>query len=69
MIKGLWVTAVTAGLIAQPSLASNNCLDDAMIVFDGSGSMSHAGTSALNSTKIQDAREALAIALLRALAS
>lgn len=50
-------TAVT--LTAGPLIASQSCTDDAMLVFDGSGSMSEMGFNLLDEPRIFEARRAV----------
>ncbi len=50
---------VLTAVLATPSLASETCTDDAMIVFDGSGSMSEMGFNDLSEPRIFEARRAM----------
>ena len=63
MAKGMarrWVAGLaTALVLAGPGGASEMCTDDAMIVFDGSGSMSEMGFNRLGAPRIFEAREAI----------
>lgn len=55
-----WVAGLAAALVlAGPGGASEMCTDDAMIVFDGSGSMSEMGFNRLGAPRIFEAREAI----------
>ena len=54
---------LTAICAALPAFASENCSDDAMIVFDGSGSMAEMGFNQIDEPRIFDARRAVARAL------
>ncbi len=54
---------VSSLLTAQTALASEACSTDAMIVFDGSASMSEAAAPGSRSTRIEDARAAMARAM------
>lgn len=49
-----------AFFLATPVLATDNCAEDAMIVFDGSGSMAESGFNQLDEPRIFQAREAVA---------
>ncbi len=60
--------AFTLALITQPLQATANCLTDAMIVFDGSGSMSEV-TPEFRTPRIVEAREAIARAMPQVTAS
>ncbi|WP_299679945.1 vWA domain-containing protein [uncultured Roseobacter sp.] len=51
--------ATTAMLAAGPLIASQSCTDDAMLVFDGSGSMSEMGFNLLDEPRIFEARRAV----------
>ena len=62
MIRKLLLSAATF-LAAAPSLAAAGCAEDAILVFDGSASMSEVTFSAMNNTRIVDARAALRRAL------
>ncbi|MCV6596474.1 MAG: VWA domain-containing protein [Mangrovicoccus sp.] len=52
---GLWLSAALAGALG----AGPQCTEDAMIVFDGSGSMSEMGFNHLDEPRIFDARRAM----------
>ncbi len=57
-----FLTGFLATAIAMPSIAQNlpdNCTEDAMLVFDGSGSMAEMGFNGLDQPRINDARQAL----------
>ncbi|HCE72488.1 MAG TPA: hypothetical protein DET67_15435, partial [Ruegeria sp.] len=54
-----------AGLLPVPALGEADCTQDAMIVFDASGSMAEMGYNGLDRPRILDAREALHDALPR----
>ncbi|WP_299965209.1 VWA domain-containing protein [uncultured Roseobacter sp.] len=49
----------SASLCAAPTIASQRCTEDAMIVFDGSGSMSEMGFNLLDEPRIFEARRAV----------
>ena len=49
--------------LTHPLLASERCSEDAMIVFDGSGSMGEMGFNLLSEPRIFEAREAMARAI------
>ncbi|GFE52317.1 hypothetical protein So717_40700 [Roseobacter cerasinus] len=51
--------ATAATLAAGPLIASQSCTDDAMLVFDGSGSMSEVGFNLLDEPRIFEARRAV----------
>ena len=54
------ISSLAVGILAAwPSLASENCLEDAMIVFDGSGSMAETGFNQLDEPRIFEARRAI----------
>jgi Ca-activated chloride channel family protein len=63
------LAALALGLFAQPSfdtaLAAASCATDAMLVFDGSASMSEIGFDIQENTRISDARTALHRAMPR----
>ena len=46
-------------LVATPLGASEDCTEDAMVVFDGSGSMAEMGFNQIDSPRIVEARKAL----------
>lgn len=48
-----------AACLAQPVAATDNCTADAMVVFDGSGSMAEMGFNLLNEPRIMSARRAV----------
>ncbi|MFK7876177.1 MAG: VWA domain-containing protein [Paracoccaceae bacterium] len=50
-------------LISTRAIATDNCMADAMIVFDGSGSMAEIGFNDLNEPRIFEARRAMAEAI------
>lgn len=50
-------------LAATPVGATDNCTEDAMIVFDGSGSMAEMGFNLINEPRIFEARRAMAKAV------
>jgi Ca-activated chloride channel family protein len=50
-------------LAAGPLFAAETCVEDAMIVFDGSGSMAEAGFNLLDEPRIYEARRALEVAM------
>lgn len=50
-------------LSASVASAQSNCADDAMIVFDGSGSMAEMGFNDINEPRIFEARRAMASAI------
>lgn len=52
-----------AALILTPSLAFANCTEDAMLVFDASGSMAEMGYNGLDHPRINEARTAIRRAL------
>ncbi|SEN51228.1 vWA domain-containing protein [Palleronia pelagia] len=54
-----WVALAAMVLAVQPAIASQDCTEDAIIVFDGSGSMSEMGFNRLDTPRIFEAREAL----------
>ena len=54
------LAAITLSLFALPALAERSCVGDAMIVFDGSGSMAEVGFNQINEARIFDARRAMA---------
>lgn len=55
------ITAVLAlALSAAPAMAERSCVGDAMIVFDGSGSMAEVGFNLFDEPRIFDARRAVA---------
>ncbi len=61
LLKTLLAGVLGTGLVA-PSIAQNlpdSCTQDAMLVFDGSGSMAEMGFNGLNQPRINDARLAL----------
>ena len=49
--------------LSQPLAASDDCAEDAMIVFDGSGSMGEMGFNLLSTPRIFEARDAMARAV------
>lgn len=54
------VTGYLVGLVALlPGVASANCTHDAMLVFDGSGSMASMGFNGLDQPRIVEARRAI----------
>ena len=57
------LTAAFTLCLALPSAASENCTEDAMIVFDGSGSMGEMGFNMLGEPRIFEARRAMARAV------
>lgn len=50
-------------LIAAPAMATDRCTEDAMIVFDGSGSMAEMGFNQIDEPRIFEARRAVAEAV------
>ena len=64
MLRG-WIkqTGLLASTLASlaPTIAqaTDNCLEDAMIVFDGSGSMAEMGFNLLDEPRIHEARRAI----------
>ena len=56
MISALRLAVV---LLAAPTLAAGDCFEDAMIVFDGSGSMAETGFNQLDEPRIFEARRAI----------
>ncbi len=60
LASGLMLAAGPAGLAQQTTA---QCADDAMLVFDGSGSMAEMGYNLLSQPRIFDAREALRLSL------
>ena len=59
LFRQVVILALGTGLASAPLPASEDCTEDAMIVFDGSGSMSEMGFNQLNRPRIFDAREAV----------
>lgn len=55
--------ALATNLFAQTALATEDCFNDAMIVFDGSGSMSESGYSGAEFPRIVDAQLAMELSL------
>lgn len=55
--------ALSALLAALPAMATETCTEDAMIVFDGSGSMAEMGFNQIDEPRIFDARRAVAQAI------
>ena len=53
--------ALAIALCAAPAFAERSCVGDAMIVFDGSGSMAEVGFNLFNEPRIFDARRAMAM--------
>ncbi|MEM0899920.1 MAG: VWA domain-containing protein [Pseudomonadota bacterium] len=53
------ITAVATMSVTLPSLASDVCTDDAIVVFDGSGSMAEMGFNNLDEPRILEARRAI----------
>ena len=49
-----------AALAATPLAASDDCTEDAMVVFDGSGSMAEMGFNQIDAPRIVEARQAIA---------
>lgn len=57
----LWLgAAITLTVLAHPAFAERSCIGDAMIVFDGSGSMAEVGFNQFDEPRIFDARRAMA---------
>lgn len=59
LLSSFVVTLLSASVTA----AQSNCADDAMIVFDGSGSMAEMGFNDINEPRIFEARRAMASAI------
>ncbi len=55
--------AVLSLALVSPALTAADCTDDAMIVFDGSGSMAEMGFNQIGEPRIFDARRAVARAM------
>ena len=55
--------ALTLALLALPAHASDDCTEDAMLVFDGSGSMAEMGYNRIGEPRIFEARRAVADAI------
>lgn len=53
------LASTLASLAPTLALATDNCLEDAMIVFDGSGSMAEMGFNLLDEPRIHEARRAI----------
>ena len=70
-LKATLVATLTAGLVATGAHGegsgntSSLCIDDAMLVFDGSGSMAAMGHNGLDQPRIVEAREAMRLAMPR----
>lgn len=56
-------TLLTVALAITPAMASEDCTEDAMVVFDGSGSMAETGFNRLDEPRIFEARRAVAEAM------
>ena len=54
------LAALALSALAVPALAERSCTSDAMIVFDGSGSMAEMGFNQIDDPRIFDARRAMA---------
>ncbi len=65
VFSGVWgrVVSVAASLSLAGSMVSANCTEDAMIVFDGSGSMAEMRFNQIGEPRIFDARRAVRTAL------
>ncbi len=61
MFPKLRCLAALAAMLTTPSIAeeTSKCTDDAMLVFDASGSMASMGYNAISTPRIVDARKAL----------
>jgi Ca-activated chloride channel family protein len=57
--RSLLAVSVSVGVLCAPVMASESCTQDAIIVFDGSGSMSEMGFNDLDEPRIFEARRAL----------
>lgn len=58
------IPSITVGaMMAAQVAAAENCVEDAMIVFDGSGSMSETGFNLLEEPRIHEARRAMRSAM------
>ena len=64
-LTDVWFRAVsvTVSLSLAGSMVAADCVDDAMIVFDGSGSMAETGFNQIGEPRIFDARRAVRTAL------
>lgn len=60
MIRQATRTALLSLAMLCPALTSADCTDDAMIVFDGSGSMAEMGFNQIDEPRIFEARRAMA---------
>ena len=61
--RGICAALICAASYLGPSVASDWCADEAMIVFDGSGSMAEMGFNKIDEPRIFEARRAVADAL------
>ena len=62
-LKTVFLSACTSLALATQGFASSMCSEDALLVFDGSGSMAGPTTSTSSSTRISDAQHAMRMAL------
>nr|MDJ0859688.1 VWA domain-containing protein [Dinoroseobacter sp.] len=57
------IGTIVAASLSAPALAQEECREDAMIVFDASGSMAEMGFNHIDEPRIFDARRAVATAI------
>lgn len=62
-LKTAFLSAFTSFALASQGIAASMCGEDALLVFDGSGSMAGPTTAASGSTRIADAQHAMRLAL------